>query len=203
MSRRRRFLAAPEHLSAELLRRWQDEGDVGALDEILRIEVGILKGLILARGRDLVVGSAGASDIAQEAVLRLLQLEKAPRFSDPDELQRYLWVTAWRLMLQRVRGPYRRKTRLDLTASSQLPPELVAQPGSDAEKDETVAALDLAMNLLPEGDREMLHRVYFVGEKIAQVARGLGMSESAVKMRLLRARRTLAERLAAWRKVIG
>lgn len=189
--------------SGDLLRRWQDQGDLDALDEILRGEVRVLKDLVAARGRDLVSGSASASDIAQETVLRLLQLETVPHFSDPEKLRGYLWITAWRLMLQRIRRPYRRKKSLDTAASSHLPPELVFMPGADAETEEARSALDLAMNLLSAEERDVLHRVYFEGHKIADIARESGVTESAVKMRLMRARRSLAGRLAAWADVVG
>jgi RNA polymerase sigma factor (sigma-70 family) len=118
-------------------------------------------------------------------------------------LRGYLWVTAWRLLLQRVRRPYRRKKPLDPAASSQLPPELTIGPSLEAESNEAASALDLAMNLLPAEDRGLLHDVYFEGRKVADVAGGLGISESAAKMRLLRARRTLATRLAAWESVVS
>jgi RNA polymerase sigma-70 factor (ECF subfamily) len=187
----------------DLLQRWQDHGDLDALDEMLRREVGALKALVLARGAHLVGGSASPSDIAQEAVLRLLQLEVVPHFADPDALRGYLWTTAWRLMLQRIRRPYSRKAPLDLAASSQLPPELVAGPQAVVEDGETRAALDFAMNLLPAGDRDLLHRVYFEGRRIADLARESGVSESAIKMRLLRARKNLALRLESWSDLIG
>jgi RNA polymerase sigma factor (sigma-70 family) len=193
----------PERAASDLLRRWQEHGDVDALDELLRSEVAALKDLISARGRDLMSSSASASDIAQEAILRLLQLENVPRFEDPRQLRGYLWVTAWRLLLQRVRRPYRRKKRLDPGASSQLPPELTTGPGSEAEQHEAASALEFAMNLLPAEDRDLLHRVYFESQKVGDVARDLAISESAAKMRLLRARRVLASRLSAWEKILG
>jgi RNA polymerase sigma-70 factor (ECF subfamily) len=196
-------LEPSDQASRELLRRWQDAGDHDALDEMLRTEVRALKDLVAARGRDLMSGSASASDIAQEAVLRLLQLDSVPHFADPAALRGYLWVTAWRLLLQRVRRPYRRKKKVDVGASSQLPPELVVPPSSAVEDREAASALEFAMNLLPEKDREVLHRVHFEKEKVADVARDEGVSESAIKMRLLRARRALASRLAAWEDVIG
>jgi RNA polymerase sigma-70 factor, ECF subfamily len=187
----------------DLLRRWQDHGDLDALDDLLRSEVGALKALISARAANLVGGSASPSDIAQEAVLRLLRLDAVPHFTDSDKLRAYLWTTAWRLMLQRVRRPYSRKTSLDTAASSELPPAAVAKPGRAAEDAEAASALDLAMNLLPEDERDLLHRVYHDGRGIADLAREAGVSESAIKMRLMRTRKRLAARLAAWSDLIG
>src|SRR5204863_2575459 len=130
-------------------------------------------------------------------------LETVPHFANPDDLRGYLWTTAWRLLLQRIRRPYSRKAPLDMAASSQLPSELVAGPPSDVEDGETRAALDFAMNLLAAGDRDLLHQVYFEGRKIADLARESGVSESAIKMRLMRTRKSLAVRLESWSDLIG
>jgi len=196
-------LDSPNASVNELLRRWQDHGDLDALDELLRSEIGALKALISARAANLVGGSASPSDIAQEAVLRLLQLDTVPHFTDPEQLRGYLWTTAWRLMLQRVRRPYSRKRSLDTAASSELPPAAVAKPGRAVEDSEAVFALDLAMNLLPQDERDLLHRVYYEGRGVAELAREAGVSESAIKMRLMRTRQRLASRLAAWSDLIG
>jgi RNA polymerase sigma-70 factor, ECF subfamily len=187
---------------SELLRRWQEAGDRGALDELLRSEIRTLKQVVLARGRSMTTASASASDIAQEAVLRLLRLEDPPRFEDPRELSRYLWVTAWRLLLQRVRRPYRRKNSFDQVQTSQLP-ALSAEESAALEAREAASALDLAMNLLPDADRDVLHQVYFEGLKLADLARSSGVSESALKMRVARARQRLSALMAGWEDMIG
>jgi RNA polymerase sigma factor (sigma-70 family) len=192
----------PARSTETLLRRWQEAGDAEALDELLRAEVGLLKGRITARGRDLMGSSASASDIAQEAVLRMLQLDAVPHFENEKVLRSYLWVTAWRLLIQRIRRPYRNRKAIDFGASSQLPAELVA-PAAPSDLGESATALEFAMNLLPPGDRDLIHQVHFEGRKVADLAREEGVAGSAVRMRLLRARRALAARLAAWEEVIG
>lgn len=193
----------PDARSQELLRRWQESGDLDALDDLLRSEIRILKDLVSARAGDRLAGSASASDIAQEAALRLLRLETIPRFADPRALRGYLWMTAWRLLVDRVRRPYTCKRSIDPAASSQLPAALIAPECNEAEEAERTAALDVAMNLLRPEDRDLIHRVYFEGRKINDVASDLHISESAIKMRLLRARRNLGARLSAWGEVVG
>jgi hypothetical protein len=79
-----------------------------------------------------------------------------------------------------------------------LPPELITLPRLAAEEAEAATAVEFAMNLLSEQDRDLLHRVHFDGQQLADVARSLEVSESAIKMRLFRARRSLAARLVAW-----
>lgn len=200
-----RIGGAPESdaRSHAFLLRWQEHGDLDALDELLRSEIRILRDLVSARAGDQLRGSASASDIAQEAALRLLRLETIPHFADPRALRGYLWTTAWRLLVDRVRRPYTCKQSIDPAASSQMPAGLVATAGNEADEAERAAALDVAMNLLRPEDRDLIHRVYFEGRKIADVASDLGVSESAIKMRLLRARRNLGTRLAAWGEAVG
>ena len=77
--------------AAELLERWQRDGDREALDSLLRIEVLSLKEQLRTRGRTMLGTSASASDVAQETVLRLLSLEELPRFDDPKAFQGYLF----------------------------------------------------------------------------------------------------------------
>ena len=66
--------------SQRLLERWQQGGDVDALDELLRNEVQALAVRLRSRGRGMLRPSTSASDLAQEAVLRMLNLEHAPEF---------------------------------------------------------------------------------------------------------------------------
>ena len=86
------------------LRRWQDSGDPDALDELLRTEVKILAAALRRRGRDALRPSASASDLAQEAIYRMLRLEDPPRFEHPKELRAYLWNAAWHLLVNRMRS---------------------------------------------------------------------------------------------------
>jgi DNA-directed RNA polymerase specialized sigma24 family protein len=88
--------------AAALLRRWQESHDADALDRLLRLEVAELATRLRRRGGDLLRPSQSASDLAQEAVLRLLQTESTPVFDDPRQLRAYLWKSAWRLLLNRL-----------------------------------------------------------------------------------------------------
>jgi RNA polymerase sigma-70 factor, ECF subfamily len=193
----------PDERTTDLLRRWQEHEDLDALDELLRSEIRILKDIVSARAADQLGGSASASDIAQEAALRLLRLETVPKFADPRALRAYLWTTARRLLIDRVRRPYTCKQSLDPSASSQLPAALIATTGRQTDEAERTAAIDVAMNLLRPEDRDLIHRVYFEGRTLSDLAGDLHVSESAVKMRLLRARRNLGARLSTWGDTVG
>ncbi|MEY4775037.1 MAG: hypothetical protein RIT40_2072, partial [Planctomycetota bacterium] len=73
--------------AAQLLQRWQDHNDIEALDELLRVEVAVIAARLRAKGRNMLRPSVSASDLAQEAVFRLLRLEDAPEFNEPGQLR--------------------------------------------------------------------------------------------------------------------
>ena len=189
--------------AARLLQRWQQQGDVDALDELLRGEVQALAARLRSRGRGLLRPSTSASDLAQEAVLRMLDLDEAPVFDDPRELRAYLWTAAWRLLLNRGRA--RGRSAVPLSRAPSADAGLVLEGGggvSAAERAERHAALDVVMNLLRDEDREVLELVYFQHFDLERVAQELGLQRAAAEMRLSRARRRLAEKMAGWSDVV-
>lgn len=189
--------------SVHLLQRWQEGGDVDALDELLRIEVQALAVRLRNRGRGLLRPSASASDLAQEAVLRMLDLEDAPEFAEPRDLRAYLWTAAWRLLLNRGRARGHSVVPLSRAPSADL--GLVREGGggvSEAERGEREAALNVVMNLLRDEDREVLELVYFQHKDVERVAKELGIQRAAAEMRLSRARRRLAEKMVRWSDVV-
>ena len=64
-------------------------------------------------------------------------------------------------------------------------------------------ALELAVNLLEPDEQEILDLVYFRDLGIEGAAQQLGVNHGAAKMRLVRARRSLAKRLEGWTDLIG
>ena len=193
---------APPDRSQVLLRRWQSDGDVDALDELLRVEVSALAARLRSRGRGMLRPSVSASDLAQEAVARMLNLEEAPVFEDPRQLRAYLWTAAWRLLLNRRQS--RGHSVLSLSRAETADMGLVAaqSTASEAEREDRNAALNALTNLLLDEDREVLDLVYFQHLEIADVARRLGIQRAAADMRLTRARRRLAEKMLAWTGVV-
>lgn len=189
--------------SLELLQRWQQGGDVDALDELLRIEVAALAERVRGRGRGMLRPSTSASDLAQEAILRLLRLEDAPEFKDPRELRAYLWTSAWRLLINRRQARGHSAVPLSQAQSSDL--GLVLGHGgsaSEAERADQNVALNVVMNLLRDQDREVLELVYFQHLEVEQLAQRLGIQRPAAEMRLSRARRRLAEKMVGWTDLV-
>jgi len=189
-----------------LLRRWQEQGDRDALDDLLRLEVATLADRLRRRGDPLLGASASASDLAQEAVARMLARTTPPKFEEPAQLRAYLWTAAWRLLLNRVQGASRRVTPLSSRGSqSQSLADVMATSDGLAGvlKKEQSVAVDVALELLAPDDAKILELVYFEGLPIADVAEKLGIARAAADMRLTRARRKLATKLVEWNDVIG
>ena len=168
------------------------------------MEIGILKSRLRSKGlriagRDTV----SVSDIAQEAVVRFLEVDTTPHFDTPRRLRAYLWTAAWRLLMQRMQKPERRAMRVDEMESWNLERGLSTSGGLGAidEKERSVA-LDLALNLLQPPEREILRLVYLEHLGIEGAAEKLGIARDAAKMRLVRARRALAKKLCRWEETI-
>lgn len=184
------------------LERWQQQGDADALDALLRIEVETLARRLRARARGMLGASVSASDLAQEAALRMLRLEEPPEFASERELRAYLWKAAWHLLVNRLE--LRRGRTLEGDASRVIDVELQTSGGlSSVERGDQAIALGVVLNLLKPEDREVLEAVYFRHEPIEDLARRLGVARGAVDMRLSRARQRLAEKMLSWSKAIG
>jgi RNA polymerase sigma factor (sigma-70 family) len=188
--------------SQPLLERWQQKGDVEALDELLRIEVSALAARLRGRGRGLLRPSASASDLAQEAVFRMLRLENAPEFKDERELRAYLWTAAWRLLLNRRQSRGEGVVSISRAPSGDMGLVITSGGVGEAERSDQNAALSVMMNLLRDEDREVLELVYFQHVEITELAERLGIQRSAADMRLSRARRRLAEKMVDWSDVV-
>jgi len=192
----------------ELLRRWQDAKDVDALDALLRLEVSALADRLRRRGGTMIRASQSASDLAQEAVTRLLERETPPLFEDPRQLRAYLWKSAWRLLLNRVGSASRRVTRLSSApggSESRSLGDVLTTSGvlSGVLAREQSLAVDVALQLLPDEDIGILELVYFEDVPIADAAARLGITRAAADMRLTRARRRLAGKLLEWNDLMG
>lgn len=123
-----------------------------------------------------------AEDVMQEVFLTLLR-------KGPDAFREEEHAKAWllRVTAQRSNDLFRslsRRRELPLEAAEDI-------PAPQEERGETLNAV-LA---LPAGLRLPVHLFYYEGLSVEQVAKTLGIGESAVKTRLFRARARLREEL--------
>jgi RNA polymerase sigma-70 factor (ECF subfamily) len=125
-----------------------------------------------------------AEDAVQEAVARAW--ERTERGEAIHSWKAWITVVALNLtrsQLRRIRAERRAVERLSGTG----PSEPVAP--------EEIADLRRAIIALPHKQRDALILRFFLGERLSEIAEGLGLSEGAVKSTLYRARRALAQRL--------
>ena len=122
---------------------------------------------------------ADAEDVLQEVFCK--RLYQAPDFATPEHERRWLF----RVALNQCRDEWKRSRRTEL-------PLEVAQHMSLTPEElgllEQVAAL-------PEKLRTVIHLQYYEGYDVREIAQLLGVTVSAVKMRMKRGREALRERL--------
>lgn len=135
-----------------------------------------------------------ASDIAQEAFLRLWkQWEAGETIQNP---RAWLLRVAHNLAEDHAKSSFRRngthppQTMNGVRSRSPLPLDCL-------EREETFAQLRRELRELSEADREILTLRYGLDQNANQIAELLAITETAVHMRLSRARQRLAERLTA------
>lgn len=151
------------------------------LENILReLTPGLLR-YCMARTRDRSL----AEEIAQESLVALIARLK--NRGAPESAQAFLFTVARR---KAARAMIRRRLLLPLQvlAGSR---DHAPDPEEAALRRDGFAQLARGLEQLPARDREALLMVAVGGLKTSEAARALGISESALKMRTLRARQRL------------
>jgi len=133
-----------------------------------------------------------AMDITQETFLRLWrQWQGGEEIINP---RAWLLRVARNLAEDHAKSAFRRngthppQTMNGVQAQGLLPVEVM-------EKEETFGRVRQVLEQLPKADREILTLRYALGYDTSQIAEMLGINDTAVHMRLSRARQRAAERL--------
>lgn len=138
--------------------------------EMVRLHMPAVMAVCLARTRNL----HDAEDLAQNVFLKAM--EKLPTLRDAQRQRAWLFQIARNICADH----HRRNRHLD-----SLPHELPARGNST---DPRVERLLVMLSRLPEEDRETISLYHLDGRNCRQIAADLGISESAVRQRLVRAR---------------
>ncbi|MBE3072656.1 MAG: sigma-70 family RNA polymerase sigma factor [Acidobacteria bacterium] len=125
-------------------------------------------------------------EVAQEALAALVQRWR--RFGPPDSPEAFVFAIARR---RAGRAVLRRRLSLPLAVLA-LRPVMGPDPEAEAVSNATARKVRAALARLSRLDRESLLLVTAGDLRAADAARLLGISESGVRMRTLRARRRLA-----------
>jgi RNA polymerase sigma factor (sigma-70 family) len=141
-----------------------------------------------------------AEDVVQEALLQTyLRLEE---LREPGRFGAWLCGIAANLAKMRLRAGRRRLASLeDLDGGRRVPPGLLTAPDPApdqvAEARELLRLVGAAVDVLPEGQREVVLLHYVDGLSCQEIAALLGRSTGAVRVRLHRARAELRALLRA------
>ena len=155
---------------------------------------------MLTLARSMLRDRDQADDVVTDALMRIH--DAAPRFRGERGLK--TWVM--KIVANRCRDLLRRR-RFDAGPADSLDPlahaGLRVDPEAewDAALDQPalLAALERAIAGLPDEQREPVILKERLGLSVAETAASMGISESAVKSRLFRARAALLERLREWK----
>ncbi len=135
----------------------------------------------------------GNVEDAEDALVEsLLAAYKAiSQLSHPDQFQAWLAAIARRVCIRIKRN----RDLAEVLALSERGAPLPSSPESEVIVRETKSCIERALNDLPQDYREVYTRREVHGERAESVARELGISVSAVKSRLHRARKVIRENL--------
>ncbi len=150
------------------------------------------QGMLFRHALSLGLDQEEAADVVQDTLVRAY--ENLGECREPDRF--HVWVG--RILRNRCldhlkSAASRRNTRLE----PHLPDDQGRHPERDHERTTLKARLDEAMNDLPWDQREAFVLKHVEGHSYEDMARMLGLSVSALKMRVHRARERLKARLEA------
>lgn len=160
-------------------------GDLGELTPLFERHSRRLFGFL----RGLVGSGSAAEDLVQETFLRVLRHRRSYR--------------AGRIFLPWLLGVARNAAWAHLKKQARLPPgelqEMVDGASQEQRQIERQRAESLtrALQQLPERDREVLLLSHYEGLRHREIARIVGSTPGAVKVRVHRARTALRRRLSA------
>lgn len=145
-----------------------------------------------------MIGTADAEDVAQQVFLNVWK--SAPRWRPEAKFTTWLLTITKRLVFNESRR--RMRTRLiPQSREEEMQPEHPdASPGPDRQllEQELHYAIEVAMIALPENERLAVVLRRYEGMPYEEIAVVLGVSLSAVKSLLFRARNTLKEKLSPY-----
>ncbi len=189
----------------ELLRRW-NSGEQAALDALLERHLEWITDYVHGRLGARLRGRAETMDFVQASMLDFLRY--GPRFMVSDE-------SAFRGLLARIAennirdqdrylGRRKRDDARERDAGSDSILDLdarrpVTRPSEHAQRDEGIALVRVALELLEPQDREVVRLREFEEMSFAEVGERLETSEDAARMRFGRALPKLAEKVAQLR----
>lgn len=198
------MMASGDGSTREMLNRWNG-GEQEALGELLAHHLDWITDYVHGRIGGQLRGRAETMDFVQASMVDFLK--HGPRFEIPDE-------SAFRALLARVaennirdhHRHFNRKKR-DIKRTEPLGSNSVlgankgvTRPSQHAQRDESIAMVRVALELLDPQDRQIVLLREFEELSFAEVGKRMDVSEGAARMRFGRALPRLAEKIAQLRE---
>lgn len=183
-------MAALDSASDALLARRAADGDEAAFAVIVRRHAPVLR----AFASRLVSASADADDAVQDALITAW--DRIGELDDASKLRSWLLTIVSRKATDRARAS--RPTDSiddwdDATSADEAGPE------ARAETSEQLTALRAVLDALPQEQRQAWVLKEMGGLSYDEIGERLGITSTAVRGRLARARATVLEQMTAWR----
>ena len=172
-------------ISDEALMTAAMDGDAGAGDALYRRYAAELRRYFARmESRD-----AGADDLVQETFVRVLRYGASFDTARP--------FRGWLFTIARNVGLAAARARPDVVPLTDVTLASGDDAGRDLHTRESLAIVRSALQALPEADRAVLVLAKLEGRSYRDVARALGITEGAVKVRVFRALQRLRNHLRA------
>ena len=183
-------MTALDSASDALLARRAADGDEAAFAVIVRRHAALLR----AFATRLVSSSADADDAVQDALITAW--ERIGELDDPSKLRSWLLTIVSRKATDRARS-----TRPTDPLDEWPEPVSTADAGPEAmaETSEQLTALRGVLDALPDEQRQVWVLKEMGGLSYDEIGERLGVTATAVRGRLARARAAVLEQMTAWR----
>ena len=167
---------------------WEDTDPERLAEELTNRFWERLRLFAARRVRDVAL----AEDVAQEAIQTTLQALRQGRIRERKALPAFLFQTARHVCLHRVRSAGREERAMAAFASGSGEAATSGDALSDLIASERVQKVRVALDELPAGDRDLLRAAFVESEDSDSIARRLGTTVAALRVRKHRALRKLA-----------
>jgi RNA polymerase sigma-70 factor (ECF subfamily) len=176
-----------------LLARRAADGDEHAFEVLLRRHLS----LMTAYATRLTGSRADAYDAVQEASVAVWR--ELPRLTTPDAVRGWMMRIVSRKSFDLIRSRKPTDDVDDEQVATRIPVDDGSDPARLATTADAMAGLRLALDRLPDLQRQSWLLREVGGESYAEIAQALGITTAAARGQLARARETLTREMEAWR----
>lgn len=175
--------------SDELLVARASDGDVRAFEVLVTRHLSLMR----AYAWRLTGSQADGADAVQNALITVW--EQLPQLQDASSVRSWMMRIVSRKSIDLIRS---RKPALDVD-DMEHPASTEPGPFESAETGSAMHALSLALQRLPEEQRQCWILKEVGGESYGEIAEHLGLTPTIVRGKLARARETLVKLMEEWR----